>query len=501
MKKWKIMPLIVLVILLMTGCQETPEKSAVVDKSVGLDEELILKPLKKGENRETDIPKQWNASEEKNDGKVKISADLNLEQTNPGNLPVIEMENSKITEEKLKELVNVFAEGKELYAPQIHTKEYYQKWKDRIDAGEGAYADPSSFAYYQEIEGRLDDAIELAPEQAQAEQKTEPGFYKKTEEPAWEAVQGNIQEDIKDLPVYFTADVGSEREAYIQAENYDSKLANSSSFKWENKAVVLDESDIRSCLRLADSDEGGISASYIEEFKGILNNFLIRLEQSDLSKEEAEEKAEELLEQVGAGQLSLSDSQKILWFPQREGFERNGIGALEDLFWQTTPEDGKDGYRFVFTKSISGLSAGATDGYMLNQAVESYTAPFPVETITVIVTEDGVQSFSWEGMAKEVDVVAENTKLCSFETIQEQLFDQVFYWYSSKGQPESDPTVFDYKVSSAKLGYSYITAFENPQNAWLVPTWFFFVTEHVNGQEFQELPFAIQALDGSVIGG
>ena len=60
MKKWKIMPLIVLVILLMTGCQETPEKSAVVDKSVGLDEELILKPLKKGENRETDIPKQWN---------------------------------------------------------------------------------------------------------------------------------------------------------------------------------------------------------------------------------------------------------------------------------------------------------------------------------------------------------------------------------------------------------------------------------------------------------
>ena len=37
MKKWKIMPLIVLVILLMTGCQETPEKSAVVDKSVGLD--------------------------------------------------------------------------------------------------------------------------------------------------------------------------------------------------------------------------------------------------------------------------------------------------------------------------------------------------------------------------------------------------------------------------------------------------------------------------------
>lgn len=329
----------------------------------------------------------------KNDGKVKISADLNLEQTNPGNLPVIEMENSKITEEKLKELVNVFAEGKELYAPQIHTKEYYQKWKDRIDAGEGAYADPSSFAYYQEIEGRLDDAIELAPEQAQAEQKTEPGFYKKTEEPAWEAVQGNIQEDTKDLPVYFTADVGSEREAYIQAENYDSKLANSSSFKWENKAVVLDESDIRSCLRLADSDEGGISASYIEEFKGILNNFLIRLEQSDLSKEEAEEKAEELLEQVGAGQLSLSDSQKILWFPQREGFERNGIGALEDLFWQTTPEDGKDGYRFVFTKSISGLSAGATDGYMLNQAVESYTAPFPVETITVIVTEDGVQSF------------------------------------------------------------------------------------------------------------
>lgn len=500
MKKWKIMPLIVLVTLLITGCQETPEKSAVVDKSSGLDKEMIQKPLKEGETRKTDIPVHWSASEEKNDGKVKISADLELEQTQPGNLPVIEMENSKITEEKLKELVNVFAEGKELYVPKIHTKEYYQKWKDRIDAGEGAYADPSSFAYYQEIEGRLNEAIELAPEQEQAEKKIEPGFYKKTEDPAWEAARGR-EEETKDLPVYFTADVGSERNAYIQAENYDPKLANSSSFKWENKSVVLDESDVRSCLRLADTDEGGISAPYMEEFNRILNDFLIRLDRSDLSKEDAEEKAEQLLEQVGAGQLSLSDSQKVLWFPQREGFERNGIGALEDIFWQTTPDEGKSGYRFVYTKSVSGLSARATDGYVLNQMAESYTAPFPVETITVIVTEDGVQSFTWEGMAKEVEIVAENTKLCSFEKIQEQLFDQIFYWYSSKGQPEGDSTVFDYKISSAELGYSYITAFENPQNAWLVPTWFFLAAENVDGQEFQILPFAIQALDGSVIGG
>lgn len=123
--------------------------------------------------------------------------------------------------------------------------------------------------------------------------------------------------------------------------------------------------------------------------------------------------------------------------------------------------------------------------------------------VSIIVTDDGVKSFSWQGMCEEVAVIAENVNLLAFNDIQKSLFEQIFYSYLNIGQPAEDTTKFDYRVISAKLGYTYVTAFQKPENAWMVPTWFFQVMRSEGQAEEMKdlviLPVAINAMDGGVI--
>ena len=132
---------------------------------------------------------------------------------------------------------------------------------------------------------------------------------------------------------------------------------------------------------------------------------------------------------------------------------------------------------------------------------DMYSPPFPVETITITVTESGVKGFVWEGMMEEAKTVTENTELLSFEKIQKKLADQVFYRYSSYEQPDSDTTLSRYTVTDAVLGYAYIPAYENPENAWLVPVWYFTVSEGRDGVDWQNIYYLVNALDGRVITG
>lgn len=84
--------------LAFSGCQETPEESAVVSKADGIGEGVIEQPLGEGEARETDIPEHWSFEEMKSNDRVKIWADLDLGNLEIGNLPVTEMKNHEISQ-------------------------------------------------------------------------------------------------------------------------------------------------------------------------------------------------------------------------------------------------------------------------------------------------------------------------------------------------------------------------------------------------------------------
>lgn len=238
------------------ACQKTPEESAIVNKSDGLNQSAIAQKLQAGEERKTDIPQHWKVNEKKSNDRVLISADLKLETMSLGNLPVIEVKNHKLTKSELSKLVTYFTGEEELYVSQNPTKEFYQEVLARIENGEGAYGDSIMLTSVGSFKEDLKNIIEQAPDQASIEKKTTIEFGKETKDLAYKSFEKlsgiSSEETEKQYDIYFSADVGEEREASIQAETYQSELHNYSNFSWEKGSEVITSNLVRSTISVND---------------------------------------------------------------------------------------------------------------------------------------------------------------------------------------------------------------------------------------------------------
>ena len=151
--------------LLLTGCQKTPDQSAVVSKAGGLSEDVIAEPLKDGETQTLDLPEHWDTTVTWSNDRGVFHADQKLESVTTGNLPVIEVSQKKLELEQLNGLISYFAGGKILYQTQELTREYYQNLLDRIKNREGFYADNSVEYDLTGLEKLVEEVLPLAPEQ------------------------------------------------------------------------------------------------------------------------------------------------------------------------------------------------------------------------------------------------------------------------------------------------------------------------------------------------
>ncbi len=495
--------LIAVLCLMLIGCQKTPEESAIVSKANGLREDVIMEPLEDAEKVTLDVPSRWKMEEKRSNDRVTISAELELGIMEVENLPVIEKSNYKLSQQELEALVSYFSKDEKLYVPNVNTKEVYQYVIDRIENQEGSYSNTFMASSYSELKSAVEKAKELAPETDTESEITEVKFQKILEDSAKIASEdwsgGKKQDKNSEAEDYFSADVGPERDAHIEAERYNFKLGNSSRFTWRNGAESLSFRNIQYSL---DSGNYFSALGYAEKLATLYDQYKACLGQSNMiSEEDGKTQAERLLEDLDISNMEVSSIEQVLWFPNSMAYKAKEIGFGEDYLWQVDLTQAVAGYQYTFSTYVNGIPAKQAYGTVAEQTTESYKPPFPVETIHIVVTKDGVQSFQWEGMTEDVKIIADNTKLLPFETIQNQLTDQIFYWYSQMGQPENDSTQFVYKVTDAELVYTYIPAYEEPKDAWLVPAWVFSVSETNNGLETPWTNrFVINALDGGAIG-
>lgn len=496
----RIMFLILLTVLLFSGCQTTPEESAVVSKSEGVNENVIAKPMKEDEIRKTDIPVHWQMKELKSNDRITISADLELGEQEIGNLPIIEMKNHILTQNELEILVDYFANGKEIYIPQPYTKEVYRSVIDRIENKDGFYASSYPWLEHLTFKQRMESALEMAPETYDLFQKADVKFTTRFVDKAYEeAVKDRFTYENRNENIWFEADVGENRDSTIQAETYDSKVGNSSSFSWMKGGQIWEYSQLLSSIMFYEK-YGDDDSEFTPKMLERLYLFESYYEQGKFDKDVGKEQAKRVLMDLGIDEMSLRAEECILWFSNEDCSKGELIvGKKDDRYWQLEPSKAEFGYSYTFSRAIAGLNAISGNSDVAVYTEDMYSPPFPVETITITVTESGVKSFLWEGMAEEVGVVADNTELLSFDRIQEQLVNQLFYRYTGYHQPENDTTKYLFEVKDAAIGYTYITAYENPENAWLVPAWFFTVTEGKDGMNWQTLTFLIEALEGRVI--
>lgn len=489
--------LAVLCMVLLGGCQSTPEESAVVSRSEGFDPNLVAETFKSGEEISIEVPAHWSASESGDNEKMTINAELDFEPIVVGNLPVLEMERHRMTEEELEKLVLHFSKGKELFKLQMNTKDTYQEVIDRMENQEGAYAEQAAALYYMELKKQLQEAKEVAPETVKDEKITEIGFEIKQEDESLNIAKGRGGSDTGDAKIYFAADIGSDRWSYIEAETYDADLKNDSSFLWKT-GEWLSEERIQEYIRGNEYNNQDDETGYLESYRELLEGFVRVLDKDGITQETGREQAELLMEELEMPEMSMEDCDRVLWFPNGAMPELSSPGTQDDFVWQADLTQAESGYIYTFTRNIGGLFAKEA-GAAVKGAGETYAPPFPIEMVQIVVTQNGIMEFRWQGMSEEVSVMAENTRLCDFEKIKERLFEQILYWYTGLGVPQSSDMKFSYEVVKAELGYTYITAYEKPERAWLVPAWSFEVMEQVNGNDLQIIPHTLNALDGGVV--
>lgn len=516
MKKIAVLFVLLSGIIFIAGCQPTPEESSVVNKSEGLNKESITKPLKKDETILIDIPRTWQVSEERSAGRAKIEADLQINEIKVGNLPVTEMKNHEISADELEKLVDYFAGEEELYQPQEDIKKDYEDEIESFKNREGAYGDLVLNTIYQSYIDGLKEAVELAPEKETLTKIEKIVFSEKAEHKAWEAAQAaSLSEENMDFllkkrkqPIFFDADVGQERKAHIQVENYTEALANSSNFQWWMGDTALNEETVQEWIDRSQAYADGSSGAYYPKLLEQLSIYQDLFEMESLPEQEGQEQAQAILNDLEIEKMELSQTQKALWFPE-DTYKKSNIQLANNQMLMADYEKAETGYEFVYTRGSGGISAGQLRGSIVGDAasgVQAYAPPFPIEKISIVVTESGVKSFSWEGMCEEAGIVAENTKLLAFENIEERLLDYIYYNYTMLAQPEESKTSFTYTISDLTLGYTYVPAYKNPKNAWLVPAWFVKAKEYMdgtleNGKAYERgtVEVMVNALDGGLI--
>ena len=337
------------------------------------------------------------------------------------------------------------------------------------------------------LEKLVEEVLPLAPEQTPLQEIGQIEYTSKKTDPAYEAKRKSLEAYGYDIlpdttkqdgmEIHFQATVGADAKGTINAETYDPEAGNYSIFSWsEGNGIEL--ATIENYLAIENrTDEYGVPAGSVKEsFMEKLQTLKDQMKETTLLEETAEDEAEKILKDLNLENMQLLSSDKILWYAQSD-YPEATILEQQEALWNADPNLGKTGYRLTYVPSVSGLKINQdkTGGYSDDSGF-AYAPSMPVEQIYIVVTEDGIRSFKWKGMSQEEKIVTENVKLLAFDEIENRLIDQVKYLYPSS-QPAESKTIFGYDVATVELGYTYIPAYKNPQNAWLVPAWFFTISE------------------------
>ncbi len=417
-------------------------------------------------------------------GALTVSADTDVTLPGVDQYPVTILEPVMLSQERIDEMVHYFVGDSKLFCyPSVFTKADYQEML--IEARRGQLTDGE----YVVTEGTERYAKSLEEKVANAPEDS-PRVYTDTTLTYDTDLDGNVNYDAGASYVSLGVECEDGNEATISAHNFTAGYGNSTSFGFYRMGGSTSESWYQECLTYGDESESGFDG-YGEIFDSI-----------DLGINDARAQADKVISDLGIKDMALVNEEKAV------------LPSLGDQYGVCSNRPDCGGYVFEYVRASGGipgyqLTSFGTDGY---DQEPDYSPPFFQEMLTICVSEDGIEGFSWSGMAQVVETVSENVTLLPFADIQQALVDQIYYENAPKleqfNESESADVLGEMAVKVdvllAELRVGYISVKDNTQQAMLVPMWVFETTEtHSYGDERGE-PFAsktyqFNAIDGGVI--
>jgi hypothetical protein len=210
-----------------------------------------------------------------------------------------------------------------------------------------------------------------------------------------------------------------------------------------------------------------------------------------ITKEEAQTIAQKAIDDLGIQDMYLITAERALLNP-----------------YYGLPADGTDKGGFVFeyvrqSGGIAGFIRRSWSGSS-NENPPEYRPPFEQENITILVTDDGIESFSWRGCAEVIETVSENAELLPFEDVIERVKERIFIERAYEAGFDTTQTI-TINVDTAELRVGYIDVKDELNQALLVPVWMFQTTGALtakDGRTFSGMMdeiYIFNAIDGGYI--
>lgn len=410
--------------------------------------------------------------------KINIVINADVSMPNADKYPVTRLQPATFTQQRVDELVNYFAKGKQLYLPHVMTKADYQKQLDESKQGElvnGVYVD---------TDNTINDIKYLEEKQASAPEDSPLINTDSTLTYEWDYETGKqITTGSKNwLNVIFDNGNGGDSFISIVNSTWGGKMynfyegynapASFSYFVGGYEDFGITESMYNDMLYWGETEEeDGYTGA------GVL------FDKIKVTPEEAIAEADKVIGDLSIKHMMLVSAEKYV----------------------TTNVPEKSGYELKYARESGGIPLcwHMWGSRFTGEKPPEYSPPLPEETLTVRISKDGLESLLWTGCAEALETVSENTELLQFEEIKQKLKDRLVYKYSFLQDGLYDD--FTLTVTSAELRMGYIGVKDTSKQALMVPVWVFTVEEKytwkANGKTEPgniEL-FMLNAMDGGAI--
>ena len=458
---------------LLTGCQETPDTPAVIQK----DQEQMLQTAEHGKDNSAllvalEVPERFTGDWTGVNNCVIVHADAEIMLPNADKIPTGSIGRRDFTQEDANNLMRVLLKGNTLYEELGMTKQQalerleqlqaMQRGEIPVDLDGGYEALPGAIERWAEYARTAPDGDERAP--------AETSFVPRSEN--LYAIRGWSEVDGKTMHLFIQNVSGFLDHASVFVDGYgDSNFSSA-------VAISLIQDELPEPLTV------------------------------DFPLEDAIRQGDALMEELGFEHLVCDEAYPVLFtrsMPTAVAGEGSDNAPSEES-WRSYIL--ATGYELQYVRCVNGFPISWTP--IRGGAVpenESFNGAWHYEVITLDYTKDGLVYFYWESPHTEPVLQVEDTQLMPFDQIAD-IFAKMIMVKNSDVQIANERNGFDtvrnYEITKVKLGLMRIKAKDSFDEGLLVPVWDFWGHSVWEWQgettDFgEEILLTINAIDGSMI--
>lgn len=467
-----------------TACQPTPEEPVVVQRDA-LEEKITETEETAVPEATYEAPNHWTDSAEK--GAMIINIDAAVVMPEVSAYPVIKLEPHVFSQERVDELVHYFAGDRKLYQPNLLTKKDYEDALIQAKRGQEIDGEYVVTEDTKRVVAELEETINNAPEDS-------PKIYTDSTLTYKTNTDGTIDSSTSKnyLDVQIEGDTGPDS-GCIYFRNFVDGESNLTEFSYLTTTYMA-ESFARSFVEKDQRMQKEYDPEYLEKDTMKSNEERYqKLMSANISiiKDEAQAVAQKAIDELNIQDMYLITAERALLDP-----------------YHGLPSDGSDkgGYVFEYVRQSGGIAGFIRRSWSGNPSENppEYRPPFEQESVTVVVTDDGIESFLWIGCAQVIETASENVELLPFEDVIERLEERIFIERAYEAGFDTTQTI-TINVDTAELRVGYIDVKDELNQALLVPVWMFQTTGALtanDGRTFTDMMdeiYIFNAIDGGYI--